>query len=93
MNEVNMFLSFPCCTGILDSASEGKGESPPKRPDNLCCFSLKECDLVKLEGFDFCYRHILEDKASPFKPCDFVLKTNGKKCPQPAPKLPGGQKR
>ncbi|XP_028396593.1 KAT8 regulatory NSL complex subunit 2-like isoform X2 [Dendronephthya gigantea] len=75
-----------------DSASEGKGESPPKRPDNLCCYSQKECDLEKLKGFDFCHKHILEDKASPFKPCDFVSKTNGKKCANPAPKLADGQK-
>ena len=79
---------------FLDSASEGKAETPPKRPDNLCCYSQKECDLEKLKGFDFCHKHILEDNASPFKPCDFVSKTNGEiiKCTQPAPKFPDGQK-
>ena len=75
----------------LDSASEGRGETfdTPKRPDNLCCYSQKECDLEKLKGFDFCHKHILEDKDSPFKPCSFISKTNGKKCTNPAPKLPG----
>ena len=87
-----VLIIFIIINFVLDSASEGKAESPPKRPENLCCYSQKECDLEKLKGFDFCHKHILEDKASPFKPCDFVSKTSGKKCNNPASKLPGGEK-
>lgn len=60
---------------------------------NLCCYSQRVCNLEKLKGFDFCHKHILEDKASPFKPCDFVAKSNGRRCPNPAPKLPDRGKR
>ena len=86
------YVMFHIFFVYLDSASEGKSDSPPKRPDNLCRYSQKECNLEKLKGFDFCHKHILDDSASPFKPCDFVSKTNGKKCTNPAPKLPDGQK-
>lgn len=66
----------------------GKAEAKPDRPSNLCCYSQRVCHLEKLKGFDFCHKHILEDKASPFKPCDFVAKSNSRRCPNPAPKLP-----
>lgn len=70
-----------------------KTEAKPDRASNLCCYSQRVCHLEKLKGFDFCHKHILEDKASPFKPCDFVAKSNGRRCPNPAPKLPDKGKR
>lgn len=76
-----------------DSGSVVKSEAKPDRPGNLCCYSQRVCNLEKLKGFDFCHKHILEDKASPFKPCDFVAKSNGRRCPNPAPKLPDRGKR
>lgn len=63
------------------------------RPRKLCAYSQRVCNLEILKGFDFCHKHILEDKASPFKPCDFVAKSNGKRCPNPAQKLPDRGKR
>ena len=63
------------------------------RPRKLCAYSQRVCNLEILKGFDFCHKHILEDKASPFKPCDFVAKSNGKRCPNPAQKLPDRAKR
>ncbi|CAH3017424.1 unnamed protein product, partial [Porites evermanni] len=71
-----------------DPSANAKAESKPDRPSNLCCYSQRICNVEKLKGFDFCHKHILEDKASPFKPCDFVAKSNGRRCPNPAPKLP-----
>ncbi|KAJ7375337.1 KAT8 regulatory NSL complex subunit 2 [Desmophyllum pertusum] len=73
-----------------DSSAPAKTESklelrPPRK---LCCYSQRVCNLEILKGFDFCHKHILEDKASPFKPCDFVAKSNGRRCPNPAQKLP-----
>ena len=59
----------------------------------LCCYSQRVCNLEKLKGFHFCHKHILEDKASPFKPCSFTAKSNGKRCTNPAPKLPDKEKR
>ena len=63
------------------------------RPRKLCAYSQRVCNLEILKGFDFCHKHILEDKASPFKPCDFIAKSNGKRCPNPAQKLPDRAKR
>ncbi|EDO43636.1 predicted protein, partial [Nematostella vectensis] len=63
-----------------------------QKSSNLCCYSQRVCSLEKLKGFDFCHKHILEDKASPFKPCDFLAKSNGKRCTNPAPKLPDKEK-
>jgi len=71
-----------------DPSVLAKTEAKPDRASNLCCYSQRVCHLEKLKGFDFCHKHILEDKASPFKPCDFVAKSNGRRCPNPAPKLP-----
>ena len=68
-------------------------DKTPDRASNLCHYSQCVCNLEKLRGFDFCHKHILEDKASPFKPCDFVAKSNGKRCPNPAPKLSEREKR
>jgi KAT8 regulatory NSL complex subunit 2 len=51
------------------------------------------CNLEKLKGFDFCHKHILEDKASPFKPCDFYAKSNDRRCMNPAPKIHDKEKR
>ena len=76
-----------------DSSVLAKAESKTDPPSNLCCYSQRVCHLEKLKGFDFCHKHILEDKASPFKPCDFVAKSNGRRCPNPAPKLPDKGKR
>lgn len=76
-----------------DPSANAKAESKPDRSSNLCCYSQRICNVEKLKGFDFCHKHILEDKASPFKPCDFVAKSNGRRCPNPAPKLPARGKR
>ncbi|XP_032241197.1 KAT8 regulatory NSL complex subunit 2 [Nematostella vectensis] len=77
--------------------AEGKierevGQNETQKSSNLCCYSQRVCSLEKLKGFDFCHKHILEDKASPFKPCDFLAKSNGKRCTNPAPKLPDKEK-
>ncbi|KAL9967884.1 hypothetical protein ACROYT_G026188 [Oculina patagonica] len=72
-----------------DSSAVAKVESKSDvRPRKLCAYSQRVCNLEILKGFDFCHKHILEDKASPFKPCDFVAKSNGRRCPNPAQKLP-----
>lgn len=77
-----------------DSSAVAKAKTESDvRPRKLCAYSQRVCNLEILKGFDFCHKHILEDKASPFKPCDFVAKSNGKRCPNPAQKLPDRAKR
>lgn len=76
-----------------EDASVGvKAESKAEPRRKLCAYSQRVCNLEILKGFDFCHKHILEDKASPFKPCDFVAKSNGRRCPNPAQKLPHGKR-
>ena len=54
---------------------------------DLCEYSLKVCKKEKLKGFQYCHKHVLEDKNSPFKKCSFVGKADGKRCQNPAPKI------
>ena len=51
----------------------------------LCSFSRKICNQRRLNGYAFCIRHILEDKNSPFKQCQFKTKCNGEMCINPVP--------
>ena len=59
-----------------------------KRADKLitCKSTMATCRFLVLKGFDFCHKHILEDKASPYQRCSFFSKEDNKGCPNPAPK-------
>jgi KAT8 regulatory NSL complex subunit 2 len=37
-----------------------------------------------LEGFDYCIRHILEDRSAPFRQCSYIHPQSGKRCPNAA---------
>lgn len=50
-----------------------------------CSNIAYECSLPRIDGYDYCIRHILQDPQAPYKQCTFLL-TNGKRCLQPAPK-------
>lgn len=50
-----------------------------------CSNIAYECSLPRIDGYDYCIRHILQDPLAPYKQCAFLL-TNGKRCLQPAPK-------
>lgn len=41
----------------------------------------------RLEGYQFCIRHILQDKNAPFKQCSYTHPQNGKRCSNPARKV------
>ncbi|XP_068999664.1 KAT8 regulatory NSL complex subunit 2 isoform X1 [Embiotoca jacksoni] len=58
------------------------------RPQELqaCSFSQRPCSQPRLEGLDFCIKHVLEDKNAPYKQCSYVSAKNGKRCPNAAPK-------
>eukprot|EP00794_Sanderia_malayensis_P003232 gene3232-3712_t len=55
-------------------------------PSIQCLFSKKPCKRKRLKGFDFCHKHILEDKNSPFQQCSFIIKSSNERCTNPAPK-------
>ncbi|CAB4054371.1 SPPL2B [Lepeophtheirus salmonis] len=46
---------------------------------------LEEDEWEKLKSYDYCLRHILEDKTAPFKQCSYNIKSQ-KRCLRPAPR-------
>ncbi|XP_028309559.1 KAT8 regulatory NSL complex subunit 2 isoform X2 [Gouania willdenowi] len=59
--------------------------SRPQEPQG-CSFTQRPCSQPRLEGLEFCIKHILEDKNAPYKQCSYVSAKNGKRCPSAAPK-------
>ncbi|RZF35766.1 hypothetical protein LSTR_LSTR012064 [Laodelphax striatellus] len=56
------------------------------RKAGTCKHASRVCQKASLDGFEYCQKHILDDKNAPFKNCGYVYPINGKKCVQPAPK-------
>lgn len=50
-----------------------------------CANATYDCTLTRLDGFEFCVKHILQNPRSPFKQCSYLY-ANGRKCLEPAPK-------
>jgi len=50
-----------------------------------CCRSITECGTKTLKGFEYCHKHILEDKTSPFRRCSFISKSDYRRCRNPTP--------
>ncbi|NXP77103.1 KANL2 protein, partial [Ramphastos sulfuratus] len=68
-------------------SSRGRLAPGPRPPEPLsCAFSQRQCSQPRLEGQEFCIRHILEDRTAPFKQCSYVSAKNGRRCPNAAPK-------
>lgn len=57
----------------------------PEEPQT-CTFAQRPCSLPRLDGLEFCIKHILEDKNAPYKQCNYVSTKNGKRCPNASPK-------
>ena len=49
------------------------------------CKSIIDCGAKSLRGFDYCHKHILEDKSSPFRRCSFISKSDYRRCRNPTP--------
>ncbi|XP_066926750.1 KAT8 regulatory NSL complex subunit 2-like [Clytia hemisphaerica] len=71
---------------IESSFDSSKGVDLALNVEAICKSTAMLCKLAVLKGFEFCHQHILEDKASPYKRCHFVYKSE-KRCQNPAPKL------
>lgn len=52
----------------------------------FCNYVHRICTQTRLDGYDYCIRHILEDKSAPFRQCSFIHPQNGKRCTNAAPK-------
>lgn len=53
---------------------------------NMCNYTHRICLRNKLEGSDYCIRHILHDKNAQFKQCSFVHPHSHKRCSNAARK-------
>lgn len=51
-----------------------------------CSNYAYDCSLPRVEGHEFCLKHILLDPKAPFKQCSFTYPRTSKRCRQPAPK-------
>jgi len=62
--------------------------SQPARPQEpqTCSFTQRPCSQLRLDGLEFCIKHILEDKNAPYKQCSYESTKNSKRCPSAAPK-------
>lgn len=54
-----------------------------------CSNPTFDCSLPRVDGFDYCIRHILLDPKAPYKQCTYLYSSNARKCTQPAPKTDG----
>ncbi|XP_029450481.1 KAT8 regulatory NSL complex subunit 2 isoform X3 [Rhinatrema bivittatum] len=69
------------------SSSRGRLTPVPRLQEPLACaFSHRVCSQPRLEGQEYCLKHILEDKNAPYKECSYVSTKNGKRCPSAVPK-------
>lgn len=57
-----------------------------EKKSKACSNQSFECTLPRLEQYQFCKRHILQDARAPYKQCAFFFSSNGKRCLEPAPK-------
>ncbi|XP_061217779.1 KAT8 regulatory NSL complex subunit 2 isoform X1 [Neopsephotus bourkii] len=68
-------------------SSRGRLPPVPRAQEPLACaFTPRACSQPRLDGQEFCIKHILEDRTAPFKQCSYVSAKNGRRCPNAAPK-------
>ncbi|XP_076023180.1 KAT8 regulatory NSL complex subunit 2 [Genypterus blacodes] len=72
---------------VLPSSRSRVTQAPRPQELQACSFTQRPCSQPRLDGFEFCIKHILEDKNAPYKQCSYVSTKNGKRCPNAAPKV------
>lgn len=80
LKKLNFYYSR---SNLKDSSSAG----------NLCKYIHRHCFQERIQGYDFCIRHILEDKNAPFRQCTYIQQPHEKKCTNAAPKTDKNDKR
>ncbi|XP_053311532.1 KAT8 regulatory NSL complex subunit 2 [Spea bombifrons] len=67
--------------------SRGRLTPVPRAQEALSCsFTHRPCSQPRMEGYEYCIKHILEDRQAPFKQCSYVSTKNGRRCTSAAPK-------
>ncbi|XP_022532803.2 KAT8 regulatory NSL complex subunit 2 [Astyanax mexicanus] len=78
MNRIRIHV-LPSSRGRVTQT--GRAQEP-----QACAYTQRTCSQPRLEGWEFCIKHILEDKSAPYRQCSYVSNKNGKRCPSAAPK-------
>ncbi|XP_023654702.2 KAT8 regulatory NSL complex subunit 2 [Paramormyrops kingsleyae] len=78
MNRIRIHV-LPSSRGRVTPASRTQEQQ-------TCSFTQRPCSQPRIEGLEFCIKHVLEDKNAPYRQCSYVSNKNGKRCPNAAPK-------
>jgi len=93
MSGRNSGVGVPLVPGLPRGLGSARLASLP--PDGLLCnYTTHLCHGQRLQGYEFCIRHILEDKTAAYKPCAFTGEAAGgqvTKCPRAAPRTSRGE--
>ncbi|XP_076840480.1 KAT8 regulatory NSL complex subunit 2 isoform X2 [Brachyhypopomus gauderio] len=71
---------------VLPSSRGRVTQTARAQEHQACAYTQRPCSQSRLEGWEFCIKHILEDKNAPYRQCSYVSSKNGKRCPNAAPK-------
>ncbi|KAK6308384.1 hypothetical protein J4Q44_G00216550 [Coregonus suidteri] len=71
---------------VLPSSRGRLAQTARTQEPQACSFTQRTCFQPRLEGLEFCIKHVLEDKNAPYRQCSYVSNKNGKRCPNAAPK-------
>ncbi|KAM9504797.1 KAT8 regulatory NSL complex subunit 2 isoform 2-T5 [Salvelinus alpinus] len=72
---------------VLPSSRGRVAQTARTQEPQACSFTQRPCSQPRLEGLEFCIKHVLEDKNAPYRQCSYVSNKNGKRCPNAAPKV------
>ncbi|XP_051518024.1 KAT8 regulatory NSL complex subunit 2 isoform X2 [Myxocyprinus asiaticus] len=71
---------------VLPSSRGRVTQTARAQEPQTCSHTQRPCSQPRLEGLEFCIKHVLEDKNAPYRQCSYVSNKNGKRCPNAAPK-------
>ncbi|XP_026061858.1 KAT8 regulatory NSL complex subunit 2-like [Carassius auratus] len=71
---------------VLPSSRGRVTQAARTQEPQTCSYAQRPCSQPRLEGLEFCIKHVLEDKNAPYRQCSYVSNKNGKRCPNAAPK-------
>lgn len=72
---------------VLPSSRGRVAQTARTQEPQACSFTQRPCSQPRLEGLEFCIKHVLEDKNAPYRQCSYVSNKNGKRCLNAAPKV------
>lgn len=80
-------VTTPATTATAEQRRTATASTRTREGSNssqLCSYTHRICLQNRLEGSDYCIRHILSDKNAPFKQCSYIHPQSNKRCPNAA---------